>query len=508
MLQLNGCAKSQSGSILVGVVVFSLLVSIAACALFTISANGVSRDESAIESDQALRAAQAGLDIGLHWIADTANWRAGYPTRYLILGDNTINGFIVNVSVIDSSAGSRFVISEAQNSRYGFIKELSCRVSIDSMPSVLINDLPPQTTPLGPVRFDGPFHANTPIHLSLSAFTGDSLLFFTNGPVSVRSTLEQGWGYGDAPSGNNYDFGINVVGATASGSDFDKHFDNTFLHSQDSIYLPQISVTPDVIFTNSVSSPGKRSVLFFDTANGVGRARYYWFNSGVGSPASGSPDTVDNIDGKVIRICNDVDVLGIVRGRTTVITDADCSIFPVGDLHYADFIKTDLGDYTSYNNSNNYGVSMGSANFIALISGGDIHFNSGTQMHLPLSNQTTGYLESWPAGGILYVTAALIAANPGKSVLWQSTLWGQIDLNTFQYDIRAIGCRVMDRFFDYTFTAGAEANRRFRFFFDSRLLQGMGAPGVPPFQKRCRGGAGNDLFLLRTVMRERDIPLH
>lgn len=497
MLQLSRCMKSQSGSILVAVVVFSLLVTIAASALFTLSANGVSRDEDEIESDRAFRAAQAGLETGLHWIADTANWRKTYPTRHLVLSGDTINGFVVNVSVVDSGAGSRFVISEAQNSRYGFIRELSCAVSIDSMPCVLINNLPPQTTPLGPLWFDGPFHANTPILLSRDAFLGSNLLFFTNGPVSVRSTPEQGWGYGDAPSGNNYDFGITVVGATASGQDLDKHFDNTFLHSQDSVYLPQVSVTPTLVLESngSYTTPGR---LLFYMEDGLCKIKYYYRDSNY----------ILRIQEAVLRAeeiifsPSEIEVMGTYKGRITVFTPVNVNIYPIGDLIYDGFDQLNaqtLQDCINYDNSRNYGIPMTQQDFMALLSGGNIRFQKQYQYYY--SGGSFKERTEWVPN--LFLIAALIATNPGHKVCFNT-----VNVTTFKFNLRAVGCRVMDSLFDYTATAGGTANEQFRFFFDSRLLRGMGAPGVPPFQKRCRGGAGNDLFLLRTVMQERDIPLH
>ncbi|MBN1576478.1 MAG: hypothetical protein JW913_08000 [Chitinispirillaceae bacterium] len=499
---------NDRGSILVGTVAFAIIMAIAGSGLLMLAANSVNREQAALDDDRALLAAESGLRIGLRWLADAGNWDAYHASGLVDFHIAKIGEMYDTVSLVIDE-GDPVLKSRATCPGMEYLKEISCIVELNSSASrVLFNTLDADNG-LDNIWFDGPVHSNEPILLAGSSYPGAKRgsVYFVNGPVTTTNVGGTRFGYGTGLSGNNYDYGIEIVGLTGDGTQgqyIDSYFDNTFTHSRDALAMPNFDVTGIAPLPQNQSMT-TRAVLYFDTISGIGQARYYYYDA-AGDLAGMVP--IPNIDGQIIRAQNPISVLGVVKGNATVVTDPGCSIFPVGDLIYADFdqYNSEMRDECdNYDNRNNYHVGLGGDNnFLALVSGGNIHFDQSYQMYITNPNDGT-LAPTYPTPTFqptIFLTASLIAAGPGMGIVW-NTDNGILNLPFYNYDIRAIGSRTINTFFNYTREVPA-ANDRFRFLFDRRLLNNLSAPGLPPIQRITN--AGINLYLLKTVWRERNIP--
>jgi hypothetical protein len=234
-----------------------------------------------------------------------------------------------------------------------------------------------------------------------------------------------------------------------------------------------------------------------DLGTGSGYATYHYFDD------AGAKQTqyIANVDGLVLRAQQDIGVLGTVKGQTTLVSDVGFDIYPVGDLVYDGFTP-DLPAYTDYDNTNNYGVGDHN-NVIALASGGDIFFeqvqrrwDNGTQALVPVDAADTD----------LFLTAYLIANEEGHGMWWQSrdgTRHGDIEINKYEYNLRAIGARTINEWFSYD-AGGVKSNEMIRFFFDTRFSDGLNPPGVPLVQSNQDGDI---LLVFNGDWSEQNIPL-
>ena len=524
MSQLTITFRKDTGSALVAVVAFSIVLAIAGTGILLLSGNSVNHEAAAFENDRAFLAAESGLLIGKRWLADTTNWELYKNTGKTIIYTGIINGVNDTVSLLPPDTSGDLVLqSEATGKELGFKKRLSWGIKkvVGPNPGVFINDLDPDQKGVGQggidnIWFDGPFHSNMPIYLSAVSNAGAKgvSVYFVNGPVTVHNKTDKvhfssggHWGeYGTGPSGNNYDFGILMKDGqsegTFQGDKLDSHFQSTFLHSQDSLYMPQIT-GQDILLPVNLSTTS-RALLFFDTLAGTGKATYYYYTA-----AGTRLDSTFSINNKLIRARNPISVLGIVKGQTTVVTDSGQNIYPVGDLTYADFTPDLESRYENYNDTLNYGVGFienGHTNLCALASGGDIHFEDGNKQ---IFNKTTKTLYAAPNGATMYLTASLIAIEKGRGIMWDTKnmtgLAKDLLQNDFKYTLRVIGSRTLDHFFDYMCAGGTNSNTKMRFFLDSRILQNFRAPGVPEF--KSASSTGVKLFILKTDWREQNIPI-
>lgn len=519
MSKLTKHLLNEHGSILVASIAFSIVIAIAGTGMMLLSGNSVRHEAAAFENDREFLAAESGLLLGKRWLADTNNWNQYRNTGITLIYAGVINGIHDTVSLQPPDAnGDLELRSEATGTDLGFKKRLSWGIQKVMNPGIFINDLnPDQKVPgqggLNNIWFDGPFHSNMPIYLSAVSNPGakGASVYFVNGRVSVHNKTERihfasggHWGqYGSGPSGNNYDFGILIKSGqsegTYQGDKLDNQFQGTFLHSQDSLFMPRI-VGQNILLPVNQSATN-RALLFFDTLSGNGIATYYYHN------ASGTRlDTTFNVNNMVIRAQNPISVLGTVKGQTTVVTDVGHTIYPIGDLKYADFAPVHDTMYLKYNNTLNYGIGTladNHTNIITLASGGDIHFEQG---YKKIFNKTTESLaNSLNSNDTMYLTASLIAIESGRGLMWDTTSTGAIQLSNYNYIFRSIGSRTMDHFFNYVSAGGTNANTSIRFFLDSRILQDFRAPGVPEF--RSASSTGIRLFILKTDWREQNIPI-
>lgn len=505
---------SEQGSILVATVAFTVVMAIAGSGLMMMSGNAVNHEQQTYRNDRAFLAAESGLQLGTQWLADTVNWNAtiGSNVGRDPVFDGDIGGIPVRVW-LEMTAEGATLNARASTTDLEYDKRLSWVVAKAPNPAVFINDIDTLTN----TWFDGPFHSNTP--LIFTAFSDSkadpALPYFTNGPVSVHNDTDHtGFpsgdygGFGDGPSGNNYDFGIHVTsgGGENAAQRLDNFFQSTYRHSQPELYLPASTaiVEHTLLPLNHPPStaPGHRALLFYhiDPVTNWGRAAYFYYNeSGI------RQSFYRYIHQQVLRAQNDVNVIGTVRGRTTLVTNPNCDIYPVGDLVYDGFVPQPDAEYDTYDNRDNYGIPADNTSILALVSGGNICFGFHKQEMDP--SGTT--LRPDTTGESMYLTALLYAYEDDHSLVWRNGCHFQwhpdlMDHEQFTYDLRAIGGRVMDRFFNYTLTGGAAANQKFRFFADTRINDNFTAPGVPGFLST--GANGQEVNLITTNWSERNIP--
>jgi hypothetical protein len=508
------CLRRESGSVLVGVVTVAILMGIASVGYLTMTGTTVNNEAEGLDNERAFFAAESGLLVGTRWLRDSANWY-GLPSGVTNVYDTSMNGMAIDVDVV-SSSGVVVVQSDAVGGILTYTKRLSWTVDVSNpyRPGVFINCLGPSGgvggSGLNNTWFDGPFHANTPIYLSSVSNPGasGSGVYFVNGGVTTYNETAQenfptgDWGnYG---SGNSdYDFGIfhhNLSQNTDQSAKLNDYFSSTFTHSQDSIYMPRIT-SQDVTLPVANEGPG-RPVLVFgkNKTTNEGIATYYYYDG-----AGVKQEVTVAIDGKVIRVPNNVSVLGTVKGQATLVTDPGASIYPVGDLVYDKFAPASQADYDDYDNSNNYGVGdlSYSDDMLALVSGGDIYFE---QTKRRFDEGTKQLVATGVAKQEMFLTAMLIASEPGHGTWWvtrDGTRHGDIEINKYDYTLRAIGSRTLDEWYSYD-AGGVQANQMIRFFFDTRINDGLIAPGVPLYQTNQ---GGNVLLIFNGDWSETNIPL-
>ena len=194
-------------------------------------------------------------------------------------------------------------------------------------------------------------------------------------------------------------------------------------------------------------------------------------------------------------------VLGTIKGQTTVVTDLGFDILPVGDIMYHGFTPDD-NDMDAYNNIDNYGLGALSPindNVLALVSGADIYF--GTDKYDLSINSGTASLTAIPVKGnntpTMYLTAQLIATEDGNGVRWETT-----NVNHYNYKLSALGTRAIDTYEESHNAQGGPGNETFRFFFDTRFNGGLNAPGVPMVRADVPSG---QMFILNTDWTEENI---
>ncbi|MBN2038151.1 MAG: hypothetical protein JW768_15525, partial [Chitinispirillaceae bacterium] len=431
-----GSPNGQKGSILISVVAFITLMTIAMGGFLGVARNMVVQETVGFNDDRAFLAAESGLLIGTRWLRESNNWlqykSSGYAGNVY---QEQINGYDVTVTVFVDANGRLRIRSITCGLDLPYAKALSWSVSEANWnnPGVFINDISNAGSVggggLNNEWFDGPVHTNTPLYIS-SVSGGNVSVRFVNGKVSAHNLLDMvpfdagHWGnYGTSPvSGNDYNFGVWMHDAhDGQYAKLDPVFEfngqyTEFRHSQDSLFMPRITTQTRTLPQNL--SPDKKAILHFDVLNGTtGRATYYYYDA-----AGNQLSTTVNNQNEIIRVPNDVQVLGTIKGQTTVITDPGYSIMPVGDIMYHGFVP-DVIDMDAYNNVDNYGLGALTPvnnNVLALVSGADIFF--GTEKHTLTVDNNVASLEAVPAHGnknpAMYVTAQLIATENTHGVRW------------------------------------------------------------------------------------------
>ena len=505
--------KFQKGSALVGVVAFTLIISVSGASYLMLSGSGSNDETQALVDAQALQAAESGLLIGTRWLRaqdplPSSNLSDIFSTSPLV-----VNGISVVVDVINDD-GNLSVRAEASDNDLPYSKRLEWDVAVETPGNkgVFVSGTSASGQVGGGgfnnVTMDGPFHTNDAIVYSSvsNASAGGAAAKFVNGVVSTfnKTTLTNfdksspfttgDWGaYGDGVM-NNYDFGVfkhSLNQNESHGSDLDAHFTDIFRHSQDSLYVASY-YSPDLVLDSSASDPGSdetttlhRPTLNF---NSNGSADYYyWTKSGNNWTSNHVALANTTINGKLLRVPGSgVNVLGTVKGKIAVMTDSGYSIFPTGDLRLSGFTPLADSYYDDYNNTGNYGIGDTAANpnVLGLISGKNLHFT-------PEWVDTTNHkVDVGVSGQDMFVQAMVVTARAGGTVMWNLKNNGDVELNgskPYRYNLRFIGSRTMNQWFNYT-AGGTGTNDAIRFYYDTRL--GNIAPPKMPVVKASDGSVG------------------
>jgi hypothetical protein len=503
---------SAQGSVLAPVIAFSLLIVLAIGGFMGLARNTVHLEINELNNAKAFLAAESGLLIATRWLRDTNNWARYHATGYPgTVYQGTINNVNVAATITLEPNNDLLIRSIASGSGLNYSKALSWTITPMEWndPGIFIND----ASQAGGVGggglnnewFDGPMHSNSPVYIS-SVSGGAVNVKFVNGKLTVHNLTSQisfdaggHWGnYGTSPlSGNNYDFGIWQHDAQAGEyAKFDPIFLHNgiyspFQHSKDSLYLPPVTGQTRILPQNL--SANNRAILYFDVQNGTGRATYFYYDA-----AGHQQSFTFNNTNEIVRIPNDVNVLGTLKGQTTIITDQDKNIFPVGDLTYHGY-QPDVADMDAYNNTGNYGLgglSPLNNDVLALVSGGDISFGLD-KYQISIQNGSASLTAINPQGQTLptmYVTAQLMATEHGHGVRWVST-----NVNQYNYRLRALGTRAIDVYEESHNSQGGPGSSAFRFYYDTRFRDGLKAPGVPSVRA---SSSSTELFILNTNWRE------
>jgi hypothetical protein len=511
---LTRFSNSQKGSVLVAVLAFVMLITIATAGFLGLARNVVSQEVIELNDDKAFLAAESGLLIGTRWLREANNWLQYKNTGYAgSLYQSEINGYMVTVTVAVDGNGKLRIRSRTTGGILPYSKTLSWTVSEANWgnPGTFINDL----SGVGGVGggglnnewFDGPVYTNTPLYIS-SVSGGNVSVRFVNGSVSVHNLIGKvpfdagHWGnYGISPvTGNDYNFGIWQNDAGVGEYDkLDPFFENNgkyteFQHSKDSLFLPRLTTQTRTLPPNL--SATNKAILYFDVLNGTtGRATYYYYDA-AGTQLS----TTFNSDKEIIRVPNDVQVLGTVKGQTTVVTNLGSSIFPVGDLKYYGFTP-DAAAMNTFDNTNNYGVGNLALNtdVLALVSGADITL--GIDMYTLSNAGGTAVLSKIvpapPNLPMVYMTAQLIAAERGHGITWTTK-----QTNKYNYRLSSIGTRAIDTYQESHNARGDPGEMSFRFYYDTRFNGNLQAPGVPVPRADVPSG---QMFILNTDWTEENI---
>ncbi|MBN2035123.1 MAG: hypothetical protein JW768_00140 [Chitinispirillaceae bacterium] len=511
--------QNNKGSILVAVVAFITVMTIAMGGFLGVAKNVVSQETMELNDDRAFLAAESGLLIGTNWLRESNNWLNYRNTGYHgNVYSGIINGYSITVTVSKEPSGELRIRSITSGGQLPYAKSLSWTVTEAHWndPGVFINDIAGgggiAGGGLNNEWFDGPVHTNTPILVSSVSVGKEASVRFVNGKVTTYNLTALipfaaggHWGnYGTSPiSGNNYDFGIwKNDAAVGDYGKLDELFQlsgqySEFYHTKDSIFMPRITTQTRTLPPNL--SPTRTAILQFEVQGGTtGRANYYYYDA-----ADNQQVVSFNNPGEIIRIPNDVQVLGTVMGQTTVITDPGFSIYPVGDITYHGFVP-DFADMDAYSNGDNYGLgglTPLNNDVLALVSGADIVFGLDKHIFSLIGGEAT--LSAVPSNGTnkpeFLITAQLIATESTCGIRYVSE-----KINQYNYDLKCLGTRAIDTYQAACNATGVPGNMAFRYYYDIRFMDGLRAPGMPSLQAYNNSGA---MFILNTDWTEENIIL-
>jgi hypothetical protein len=300
--------------------------------------------------------------------------------------------------------------------------------------------------------------------------------------VGVHHTNADHWDYGNgAHDNNNYDWGVEV--AAHGGPWLDANvFKSEYRHHQSKLMLPQVAPAAtdillppsDPVAVPNSPVPQRRAYL---RLNGNQATYQYWVGGVLQTLA------IPDINNKVVRANNELCVSGNISGATTVVTNPGFNLYPVGNTVCNGFVPDAAANYDNFNPANNYGINMGNTQALALVSGRDVFF--ADQWFDPVTGVRN--IEGAAANQPLYVTAQLIALQPGGTHRFLEDAHHHVSPNFYNHSlqnggIRVIGSRVVDGWFQFN-TGANQAERMFRVYYDRRFEQGLMPPGIQGFKR-------------------------
>jgi hypothetical protein len=465
----------ESGSVLVGVVVLSIIMAIAGVGFIQATTSSLISETAALEYDRAFQAAESGIWAGARWLRSPENNFPQMPEGATLkpFGDDpvTINGMDVYVTIpvrLIDGAPSASIVAEAYLDRSGahlknentFKKRISVgdvRVENFGTYSTFYGGYqspdPADTTirrwhGWGDRTFHGRFHMNNMYNQIMAdgepgvgarpvVFTG----FVTIArPTSAAVTAHYQNNYsrdcgGNGHYGNNYDKGIWLDDpvspwTSVTTAKLDQVFQGRYMADVDPINIDIKRTCADsIISDNSIPATDRILLPLSDLDEGYGpnqyrptlyidgaTAHYQYREAGMYLEK-----LYTNFDRRIFCAGNNLNVYTTAagaKGRFTIATARGCSIVPVGNIVTSDYNPA-AGDTA---------ITPASDNMIGLISGKYINFNKTWKKRFAadtgnikkyVSEQVTGGGSPGPSdgNGTLHVTASIIAVRSFNDVL-------------------------------------------------------------------------------------------
>jgi hypothetical protein len=384
---------SQNGSVLVAVMAFITLMTIAMGGFLGVARNIVNQEVGELNDDKAFLAAESGLMLGSRAVlAQYGTFGFASQTDMFgtsLRGANAIDEMDVAVTiVVDGSTVT--VTSTAKNPSLLMYKK-NVRWKMHMIPlmsnsgkyAVYLDNayqLGGNTKGIRKMDWDGPAHFNTALQLgnpgngNETHFNGPVTLFNID-PATNLQVFDPNNGTGHFS--NDYRYGV----AGGSGN-WDSEFLGTYdPHSQK--IVSTLNTTDKIDLTLNATD----SNVTLGVNSGI---PYYRYKNAAGNVATVSYDPNTNVKLHVVN--KGVAVSGSVTGKVLIYTDPGKNIYLPGNLTYADFSTSSFSNADPATNS---GYGMNSSNVMGLYSGADLVVAEGTH----------------------YITAQLFATTTAESTL-------------------------------------------------------------------------------------------
>jgi hypothetical protein len=453
----------QDGSALVGVLFLGIIMSIAGIGYLGMITSASRDESSALANTRVFLAAESGLLYASRWARTLDNVSFyqqngatpgpitvnGYTVTSTVTFDNTDNKLVITGSVEDSLYQLRKTIVWRAGSSFGGFAHLYGKENIENDNTAIDLDWDGWGATN---RFIGRFHMNDRIRLADNTSTAPDRYEWSGGLVTTSSgpydkansamnytklwenahpglslpQNENGWR-------NRFDEGIEIW--KYSGADAQERLTNWFkdqyLGNQSAIVLPSN-------LNNTVSQTGRATIVTLPASGtpsgytmGTGKndyrptieykqnkATYHYYNK-----TTKKFDRQDvNYDGAVLVASQDINVLGVVTGKTTLVTQDNKSIVVVADngnanrgnnehivgLVYKDYAKSGT-DYSIPTNND----------VLAFVSGKDIVINHQWVKKWNQGNDGTIKIQDLlkSQDNALHVNAVFIATETSESAV-------------------------------------------------------------------------------------------
>jgi hypothetical protein len=433
---------SQKGSVLVAVIAFITLMTIAMGGFLGVARNVVNQEVGEHNDDKAFLAAESGLTLGSR--AVLAQYGTfGFASQSdmfgaSLRGANAIDEMDVTVNIVVNGT-TVTVTSTAKNPSLLMYKK-SVKWTMHMIPLVsnsgqyavyLDNayQFGGNTKGIRKMDWDGPAHFNTALQLgnpgngNETHFNGPVTLFNIN-PSTNLQVFDPNNGTGHFS--NDYRYGVG-----GGSGNWDSEFLGTYNpHSQK--IVPTLNTTNEIDLTLNAAD----SNLTLGINSGI---PYFQYKNTSGNVATVSYDPNTNVKLHVVN--KGVAVSGSVTGKVLIYTDPGKNIYLPGNLTYADF---STNSFSSPDPATNSGYGMNSPHVMGLYSGADFVVAQGTH----------------------YITAQLFATTTTESTLrFESDKKNKTNFNLF-------GTLAVNGFWD---TKQGNDQATFKQLWDRRALA---APGL------------------------------
>jgi hypothetical protein len=398
----------QKGSVLLSVIAFITLMTIAMGGFLAVTRNIVLQETVELNDDRAFLAAESGLTLGSRAVlAQYGTFGFGSDADVFgesLRGPNAVNGMDVTVAIAVNGTEVS-VTSTAENpSLLVYKKRIAWKMQMVPLTSnsgdyaVYLDNayqLGGNTKGIRKMDWDGPAHFNTALQLG-NPGKGNETHF--NGPVSLfnvdpTTTLQVfDPAHGNGHFDNDYRYGVE-----GGSGDWDSEFLGTY-DPNSQIMAPALDTAGKVNLTLNAGD----STLTLGVSSGI---PFYQYKNTTGTTMTVNYDS--SAQTKLHIVNKGVAVSGSAKGKVVVYTDSGKSIYLPGNLTYADFSTSAFSDTS---NATNHGYGMTGANVMALYSGADVVVAQGTHT----------------------ITAQIFAAKtPGGTLIFENDKKNKTTLNIF-----------------------------------------------------------------------------